>query len=110
MNQKLDEIVAIGLPYLVTGVIIGFLIGHFLTIIAMNTPVGFQMKRIIVQTVYENCTDEFVEDYINHLCTHNDMLKEGKEDFLKGETIGFLSEDPTSPCIGVTQYKLEDMP
>lgn len=65
------------------------------------------MKRIIIQTVYENCTDEFVNDYINNLCIHNEILKEGKEDFLKGETIGFRSEDPTSPCVGVTQYKLE---
>ncbi len=40
MNQKLDEIVAIGLPYLAAGVTIGFLIGHFLTIIAINTPLG----------------------------------------------------------------------
>lgn len=40
MNQKLDEIVAIGLPYLAAGLMLGFIAGHFLTIIAINTPLG----------------------------------------------------------------------
>ena len=40
MNQKLDEIVAIGLPYLAAGLILGFIVGHFITIIAINTLLG----------------------------------------------------------------------
>lgn len=41
MSQKLDEIVAIGLPYLAAGLMLGFIVGHFLTIIAINTPLGY---------------------------------------------------------------------
>lgn len=66
------------------------------------------MKRIIIQTVYSNCTDDFVESYIDQLCIHNKVLKEGKEDFLKGEVVGFRTDDDQSPAYGVTQYKLEE--
>lgn len=67
------------------------------------------MRKITVKTVYENCSDEFVEDYIQQLCFRNDLLKARKNDFLEGKEISFESNDPTSDCFARTSYKLENV-
>jgi len=61
--------------------------------------------KIIVHTVYEDIDDKFVQEYLKELCM-NPMLKEAKEDFLAGETIGFRSNDERSPAYGITLYRL----
>lgn len=66
------------------------------------------MKRIVVQTVYYNCDDAWIEDYVENLCHHNEFLKEMKSDLLAGEKVGFRSEDPTSKAYGVTEYQIQD--
>jgi hypothetical protein len=64
------------------------------------------MKKIIVQTVYFNCDDAWIEDYVERLCA-NPAIRESKKDLLAGETVGFRSDDPTSKAYGVTTYLIE---
>jgi hypothetical protein len=65
------------------------------------------MKKIVIQTVYHNCTDEFVEEYLKSL-SHNKVLKQARKDFLNGEVVGFRSDDDKSPAYGITTYQLLD--
>lgn len=68
------------------------------------------MKRIVIKTVYYNCSDEMVENYINELCHNGAALKEQKDKFLAGETVNIKSEDPDSDAFGITTYNLEQQP
>lgn len=66
------------------------------------------MKKIIVQTVYYNCDADFIEDYVNRLCAHNDFPQEMKSDLLAGEEVGFRSGEPGTNAYAVTRYVIED--
>jgi len=49
------------------------------------------MRKIIVHTTYDNCTDEWVDWYLNEL-NKRDELKECVADLKDGHTVGYKSE------------------
>ncbi len=65
------------------------------------------MKKIIVQTVYYNCDDAWIEDYVMNLC-HQPHLKNRKAELMAGEEVKFESKDPTSNAFGVTTYQIQE--
>lgn len=63
------------------------------------------MKKIVVQTVFYNCDDEWIEDYVTYLCI-NPYLKCRKAELMAGDEVKFESKDPTSNAFGVTTYQI----
>lgn len=61
--------------------------------------------RLIITTVYENITDEFLNNYIHQSAQLNSVAK--LEELKEKKTVQFRTDDPDSNAFGITTIELK---